>query len=48
MEVMGIERYSRLRAEDALDIADKVAEETDKRYTHEEMFAKLREAVNEQ
>ncbi len=28
--------------EDALDIADKVAEETDKRYTHEEMFAKLR------
>ena len=50
MVVMSIETYSRLTesAEDALDIADKVAEETNKRYTHEEMFAKLREAVNEQ
>ena len=31
----------------ALDVADKMAEETEKRYTHEEMFSKLREAVND-
>lgn len=33
--------------EDALDIADKMAEETDKRYTHDEVFAKLRGMVKE-
>ena len=33
--------------EDALDVADKMAEETNERYSHEEMFAKLREAVHE-
>lgn len=33
--------------EDALDVADKVASEMNKRYTHKEMFAKLREAVND-
>ena len=32
--------------EAALDVADKMAEETEKRYTHEEMFSKLRETVN--
>ena len=50
MVVMSIETYSRLTesAEAALDIAAKVADETDTRYTHEEIFAKLREAVNEQ
>lgn len=44
MVVMSIEAYSTLREsiEDALDMADKVAEEDSKRYTHEEMFAKLR------
>lgn len=49
MVVMSIETYSRLTesAEDALDIADKVAEETNKRYTHEEMFAKLRDAAKD-
>lgn len=48
MVVMSIEAYSRLTEsiEDALDVADKVAEETEKRYTHEETFAKLRERVN--
>lgn len=48
MVVMSIEAYSKLTesVEDALDIADKMAEETDERFTHEEMFAKLREAVN--
>ncbi len=49
MVVMSIEAYSTLREsiEDALDMADKVAEEDSKRYTHEEMFAKLRGAVND-
>ena len=49
MVVMSIETYSMLTesVEDALDVADKKAEESSKRYTHEEMFAKLREAVND-
>ncbi len=49
MVVMSIEAYSVLTEsiEDALDVADKAAEETNKRYTHEEMFGKLREAVND-
>ena len=44
-----IEAYSMLTEsiEDALDVADKMAGETGKRYTHEEMFSKLREAVND-
>lgn len=48
MVVLSIEAYSMLTEsmEDALDVADKMAEETSKRYTHEEMFSKLREAVN--
>lgn len=48
MVVMSIEAYSKLTEsiDDALDVADKMAEEIDKRYTHEEMFKKLREAVN--
>lgn len=33
--------------EDALDVADKMAAETNKRYTHEEMFSKLSETVND-
>ena len=32
---------------DALDVADRMAEETTERYTHEEIFAKMREAVND-
>ena len=49
MVVMSIEAYSKLTesVEDALDVADKMAEEIDKRYTHEEMFSKLREAFND-
>lgn len=48
MVVMSIEAYSMLTesVEDALDIADKMAEENDERYTHSEMFSKLRETVN--
>lgn len=49
MVVMSIETYSKLTesVEDALDVADKMAGETNIRYSHEEMFAKLREAVND-
>ena len=47
MVVMSIETYSRLTESAELDIADKVAEETNKRYTHEEMFAKLRDAAKD-
>lgn len=48
MVVMSIEAYSKLieTTEDALDVADQVAEETTKRYTHEEMFSGLRGALN--
>ena len=49
MVVLSIEAYSMLTEsiEDALDVADKMADETNKRYTHEEMFSKLRETVND-
>ncbi len=49
MVVLSIEEYSRLTesVEDSLDIADKMAEETNKRYTHEEMFEKLRRVLND-
>ena len=49
MVVMSIEAYSKHTesVEDALDVADKIAEKTTGRYTHEEMFAKLKEAVND-
>lgn len=45
MVVLSLEAYSMLTdsVENALNVADKMAEETDKRYTHEKMFAKLRE-----
>lgn len=48
MVVMSIEAYSHLTGmvEDALDAADKAADETDRRYTHDEMFARLRETVH--
>ena len=44
MVVMSIEAYSKLTdsVEDALDVADRMAEESNVRYLHEEMFAKLR------
>ena len=49
MVVLSIEEYSRLKedVEYALDVADKMAKETDERYTHEEVFSKLRGVVNE-
>lgn len=49
MVVMSIEAYSKLTEsiDDALDVADKIAEEIDTRYMHEEMFKKLREAIND-
>lgn len=48
MVVMSIDAYSRLvdRTEDALDEADYFARRTEKRLTHEEVFAGLREQVN--
>ncbi len=48
MVVLSIEAYSRLTdgVELALDEADRVAEETSERYTHEEVFGRLRGKVN--
>ena len=48
MVVLSLEAYSRLTdgIEAALDMADKAAEEDDKRYTHEEVFSNLRSRVN--
>lgn len=48
MVVLSIDTYSALTetTEKELDIADKMAEESEKRYSHEEMFAKLRRTVN--
>ena len=44
MVVLSLEAYSRLTdgIEVALDIADKAAEDDDRRYTHEEVFSNLR------
>ena len=48
MVVLSLEAYSRLTdgIEAALDMADKAAEEDDRRYTHEEVFSDLRRRVN--
>ena len=47
MVVLSLEVYSRLTdgIEAALDLADKAAEEDDRRYTHEEVFSNLRRRV---
>ena len=49
MVVLSLEAYSRLTdsVEVALDMADKAAEEDDRRYTHEEVFSNLRRRVND-
>ena len=49
MVVMSIEAYSRLirNVEQALDIADRFAEQNPERMTHEEVFGKLRRQVND-
>ncbi len=48
MVVMSIETYSKLTedVEYALDVADRMAKESDTRYTHDEVFSKLRGALN--
>ena len=48
MVVLSLEAYSRLTdgIEVALDIADKAAEDDDRRYTHEEVFSNLRRRIN--
>jgi prevent-host-death family protein len=48
MVVLSLDAYSRLTedVESALDLADRKAKESDVRYTHEEMFSKLRGSVN--
>ena len=48
MVVLSLEAYSRLTdgVETALDEADRVALEDERRYTHEEVFSKLRRRVN--
>ena len=49
MVVLRIDAYSRLSedVEYALDEADRAARENDTRYTHEEVFSKLRRRINE-
>ena len=48
MVVLSLEAYSRLTdgVEMALDEADRVALEDNRRYTHEEVFSNLRRKVN--
>ena len=48
MVMLSLEAYSRLTdgIEAALDMADKAAEEDDRRYTHEEVFSNLRRRIN--
>lgn len=48
MVVMSLEKYEKIIGdiEDKLDYADKVAEETDVRYTHDEVFSNMRRKIN--
>ncbi|MCI8338426.1 MAG: type II toxin-antitoxin system Phd/YefM family antitoxin [Lachnospiraceae bacterium] len=48
MVVMSIERYAQLTddIEVILDEADRAARETDVRYTHEEVFARVRRSIS--
>ena len=50
MVVLGLEAYAQLTdsTEAALDAADKAAAADKRRYTHDEVFAKLRGLLNEQ
>lgn len=49
MVVMSLEKYEKLVGdiEEKLDYADKIAEETDVRYTHDEIFSNIRRKINE-
>ncbi len=48
MVVMSLEEYSRLtsRIEQALDQADRQAQETDERLSHKEVFSEVRKRIN--
>ena len=48
MVVLSLEAYSRLTdgVESELDMADRAAEDDNKRYTHEEVFSNLRRRMN--
>lgn len=48
MVVMSLEKYEKLvgDVEEKLDYADKIAEETDVRYTHDEVFSNMRRKIN--
>lgn len=48
MVVLSIESYSKLtqNIEYELDVADRNAKETGERYSHDEMFSRLRETLN--
>ena len=48
MVVLSLKAYTQLveRVERALDEADRMAEETSMRYSHEEVFDKLRKRIN--
>ena len=48
MVVLSLNAYTQLveRVERALDEADRMAEETSMRYSHEEVFDKLRKIIN--
>jgi prevent-host-death family protein len=50
MVVLSLEAYSKLTdgVEAALDEADRVAEENDRRMSHEEVFGNLRRKINAQ
>lgn len=50
MVVLSLEKYSQLTegVEIALDEADKAALEDSRRYTHEEVFSKLRSNINDE
>lgn len=49
MAVIRVEAYSKLTEsiEDTLDVADKKSDEQHTRYTHKEIFTKLREGMND-
>ena len=49
MVVLSLEEYSKLTngEETALDEADLVAEQDSRRYTHEEVFERLRKRIND-
>lgn len=49
MVLLSLESYSKMteNVDFMLDVADKCAEETDVRYSHDEVFSKIRGKINE-